>query len=291
MPRRRAFTLVELLVVIGIIAVLVGILMPALSSARRQARSVKCLSNLRAIGQTFQIYAANYANVYPVARHDTYFVGPKDGIQTRWHHRILPFVTASAKADTSLHNTGDFEMLKANSVLWCPEWQDKETKDGANYARTGYAMSHLPNTPFYSAKDKTKWALINGEALMGRYFRADVWGKRGAERILIADGYTDYIGIAPISMSNSTPISNSPIDMDPVTDVIKPTSTWIPFPNSTAAEFWVDGNRHGKPTTSKQQTYTGKNMNALFCDGHAEPVSVQQAWQAVINPGGDNAQQ
>src|SRR5438094_7320914 len=72
--RVAAFTLVELLVVIGIIAVLISILLPTLNKARESAKRTQCLSNLRQIAVFLNMYASTFSGQVPLG-----YSGPSSG--------------------------------------------------------------------------------------------------------------------------------------------------------------------------------------------------------------------
>src|SRR5438067_74085 len=63
--KRSGFTLVEILVVIGIIAILISLLLPALNNSRRKANQLKCMSNLHQIGQALSLYATSNGGCLP----------------------------------------------------------------------------------------------------------------------------------------------------------------------------------------------------------------------------------
>lgn len=103
--RREGFTLVELLVVIGVISVLIAILLPALTKARQRATEIQCLSNLRQLGLATFIYANENRGYYP------YSLG--DMIQAK-------YATSGGDAATFSAMTEFLRCLGNAKPLFCP---------------------------------------------------------------------------------------------------------------------------------------------------------------------------
>jgi len=171
-PRRRfAFTLVELLVVIGIIALLVAILLPALGRARAAARALACAANLRSILQGMQLYAQEYGGCFP----------------------------------GGANSSGAFLYGPAFSNSYCPnvsqiwDWQAPIAKairmpfnDGASLDQRIDRFRYLANHPMFRCPDNDALATpvgaidwsANGRGLMyvNSYNTAAVWGRKPPAR-------------------------------------------------------------------------------------------------------------
>src|SRR6202453_3160600 len=93
MSRRRAFTLIELLIVVGIIAILIALLLPAIQAAREQARRAMCVNNLLQLGIAMGNYASTHSVLPPGVVNDK---GPIVSQPVGYHHgwtvQILPFI-------------------------------------------------------------------------------------------------------------------------------------------------------------------------------------------------------
>jgi prepilin-type N-terminal cleavage/methylation domain-containing protein/prepilin-type processing-associated H-X9-DG protein len=179
---RRGFTLVELLVVIGIIAVLISILLPSLNKARQQANLVKCMANLRQIGSTLQIYAAQNKGIAPwgaVYHFETGSGWVSSGNNSwTWRDTLSLQVGAQRSADPTAPNRCD----KAH-----PMFDDVDTIPQRTAWGSDYRAMYTANFRFMPQTNSQDGARDNYAGTA--YFRPrKVALRRGAEIMVVWDG-------------------------------------------------------------------------------------------------------
>jgi prepilin-type processing-associated H-X9-DG protein len=140
LPRRAAaFTLVELLVVIGVIALLISVLLPALNRAREAAQATKCAANMRAIGQAVHMYASGNKDFLPMS----------EGLFKpwgRWYTQLVGTKSLNAGFITPQPGNPTYNILdQSSSVFICPSDRAVQQLTLNRIDQNGNGTSYLPN--------------------------------------------------------------------------------------------------------------------------------------------------
>jgi prepilin-type N-terminal cleavage/methylation domain-containing protein/prepilin-type processing-associated H-X9-DG protein len=308
-PARHAFTLVELLVVIGIIAILIAILLPALQAARKQADRVKCASAMKQIGNAYFLYAHDNQGWWPVMEH-TYTSNTPSGAPAarnkRWHDFIGKYLIAPIRV-----NVGGVEMVSQevnyngtiggsttageagnqwdpvwigtlrdrNNVLWgCPAWR-RHTTVGAgstvdNRNHCGYSQNWFPIAPL----DLSGTSVFGLPFFQRRAFISStrpgkyykqVQWKQAAERALIAESVHANLNIQAAWMEKWPFLPEGTLAVFPL----------VPDASGSTGSFSFDFNRHSKKAIGTGPLEPG--MNLMYADGHVGFVSAREAYRAT----------
>ena len=244
---RSAFTLVELLVVVGVIAVLLALLTPAFARARKQARTVQCLSNLRQIGTAFSAYVSENKGRPPASQ-----LGHSMGYG--------PLVLESMLAP---------QAPEADSgAMFCPEAEDF----GSPWNRG--AVNFHPGTARHAwgeGKADPDTELYVLDRIKGSSYGLNGWAALPPAGLGAGD--TGSMFIRP----GGRDACSVPVFADAINPIGMPRHT-DRTPDDLQAPFF-----RALATASEMQFFTvarhGRAINIVFLDGHAATTPLEDLWR------------
>lgn len=211
--RRSAFTLVELLVVIGIIALLIAILLPALARAREQANTVKCQSNIKQLCTALVMYAGEHKGKFPPNINANGFSSGHPATEQVWFHqdrigRYLPktIVTGTGNVATPVMICPSITDPRAQRTygmnIWASSASDQGVYNKTPTPRGSATSAYAPNPPFRATMfqggkgsssiilTSEKWVSVDGGSL-GIFANPTIGfqGDKPGQRFLEIPGY------------------------------------------------------------------------------------------------------
>ncbi len=286
--RHGGFSLVELMVVIGVIAVLASILIPVVSRAKRQAKNVQCLSNIRTLQTALMAFvnsnrhSASYTPINPILATD-----PKNLRSLTWEGQLRPMYAndavrvcpeASAPSDNPL---GTATLAHGTLAPIVPAPVSDDAYSYGSYGINGFLYYQDPIQPAAS-----RAGLVHGNgATLATHWFDDITTLDGGAIPVSVTGVPGVILPPGFGGAASVPVFGDCNDLDSwPTSTGTTAGTYDPTPTGSYALGTGDrGNAKGHSLGRFCLDRHPHGVNIVFLDGHAATVPWAELWQLRWN--------